>query len=179
VRRLVTVAVGLVLLVLLVAASLRLFVWPPTSSVPARADAVALLSGGAGDRLPKAQGLTARGVASVLVIPNGHDPKWAAANRLCSRPQTFEVLCPDPAPNTTRGEAEAIGRLAADRGWRRVVVVTSRYHVTRAGVLLRRCVHGSVAIVGSTPQAGVVSWTEHVVHEWGGLASAMALHRAC
>jgi uncharacterized SAM-binding protein YcdF (DUF218 family) len=174
---LVIVAVAVV--VLFVGASVRLFVWPPTSSVPARADAVALLSGGAGDRLPTAQRLVARGVAPVLVIPNGRDPKWAAANHLCNQRQPFEVLCPDPAPNTTRGEAEVIGRLAADRRWRRVVVVTSRYHVTRAGMLVRRCVDGSVSVVASTPHAGIVSWTEQVVHEWGGLASALALHRSC
>jgi uncharacterized SAM-binding protein YcdF (DUF218 family) len=168
-----------VLAFLFAAATLRLFVWPASASVPAKADAVALLSGGAGDRLPKAQQIMERGVAGVLVIPNGHDPTWVPANRLCDQPQRFEVICPSPKPNSTRGEAEVIGRLAAERRWRRVVVVTSRYHVTRAGILVRRCVRGSVSVVASTPNAGVASWTEHVVHEWGGLASAMVLHRAC
>ena len=176
-RVVVIVAVGLA--VVFVVGTLRLFVWPSSSVVPAKADAVALLSGGANDRLPEAKRLMARGVAGVLVIPNGRDPRWTPANWLCDRHQRFEVLCPSPKPNSTRGEAEVIGRLATERGWRRVVVVTSRYHVTRAGVLLRRCIGGSVSVVASTAHIGVVAWTERIVHEWGGLASALVLHRAC
>ena len=177
-RRWVLLLFG-VLLVVAAVATLRLFVWPPPGNVPAKADAIALLSGGAGDRLPKAQALMARGVARVLVIPNGHDPNWRAANRLCDEPQPYRVVCADPHPNSTRGEAELIGRLAGERAWRHVVVVTSRYHVTRARVLVGRCVPGSVAVVASMPNAGALSWAGHVVHEWGGLADALAIHRGC
>jgi len=177
-RRLLLV-VAVICVLLLAGATLRLFVWPPSAAVPAKADAVALLSGGAGDRLPKAKALMARGVAPVLVISNGHDPKWTAANRLCDTPQPYRVVCPDPHPNTTRGEAEVIGRMAGQLAWRHVVVVTSRYHITRARLLLGRCLHGGLAVVASTPRAGVLSWTADVAHEWGGLADAVAIHRGC
>jgi uncharacterized SAM-binding protein YcdF (DUF218 family) len=179
VRKRVLVGVAGVAVVSFLAATLRLFAWPSTSSVPAKADAIVLLSGGAGERLPAAQRLVLAGVAPVLVIPNGHDPAWHAANRLCDQPQPFEVVCPNPEPNTTRGEARLIGHLASQRGWGDVVVVTSRYHVTRAGVLARRCVHGKVAMVAATPRGGVVTWARHALHEWGGLASALVLDRSC
>jgi hypothetical protein len=78
--------VAAVLAFLFAAATVRLFVWPASAGGPAKADAVALLSGGAGDRLPKAQLLMVQGVAHVLVIPNGHDLTWSPANRLCDQP---------------------------------------------------------------------------------------------
>ena len=170
--------IAVVLLVLFVGASLAFFVWPSTGSVPARADAVALLSGGRGDRLPAAERLMARGVAPLLVVPHGRDPRWPAGNRVCDSSHSYAVECPDPHPDTTRGEVELIGKLAAQRGWRRVVVVTSRYHVTRAGMLVRRCVHGTVSMVASTPHDSLTTWGSHVAHEWIGLGVAV-VHRAC
>jgi hypothetical protein len=49
-----------------------------------------------------------------------------------------------PAPYSTRGEAEAFARLADRRGWRSVVVVSSRYHLLRARMLFERCYDGKV-----------------------------------
>jgi uncharacterized SAM-binding protein YcdF (DUF218 family) len=90
-------------------------------------------------------------VAPVLVISNGRDARWQAANQLCASRQRFEVLCPQPDPDTTRGEARMVRDLAARRGWRSVVVVTSTYHARRAQLLLRRCFDGQLQIVAAPP----------------------------
>jgi len=113
------------------------------------ADALVVFAGGRGERLSKALVLVQQHVAPVLVISNGRDGRWQAANQLCASRRRFEVLCPQPAPDTTRGEARMVRDLAARRGWRSVVVVTSTYHARRAQLLLGRCFDGQLQIVAA------------------------------
>jgi uncharacterized SAM-binding protein YcdF (DUF218 family) len=138
-----------------IAVSLVFFTWSPWASAgPTSADVVVVLSG-AHDRLPRALALVDRGVAPVLAISSiSHSPRWRAAKRLCAarRYRSAAVVCFEARPYSTRGEAETVARLAARRHWRRVVVVTSNFHITRARMLFRRCYHGSLWMVpASTP----------------------------
>ena len=135
-------------------ASLVLFVWPPArSGAPAHADAVVVLSGGLNRRLDPALALVRRGVAPVLAISGAlHDQRWKKARRLCrglEGPTRFRVLCFEPKPDSTQGEARAIARLADARGWSRVVVVTSTFHVTRAKLLIGRCYKRGLWLIGT------------------------------
>jgi uncharacterized SAM-binding protein YcdF (DUF218 family) len=178
VRRRVGV-IGAVVVAIVLLAVVRTLVLPPVGTVPPRSDAVALLSGGSGDRLPRAVAMVRRGVADVLVIPNGTDPSWDAANALCAGHESFEVVCPTPQPDTTRGEAAALDQLARRRKWDGMVVVTSRYHLSRARVLLDRCVGVDVDVVGSTPRDGALSTLRHVAHEAIGLVDTVVVRRSC
>jgi uncharacterized SAM-binding protein YcdF (DUF218 family) len=174
VRRLV-----LVLLVLLVAAwaavVARFVLWPVQDS-PRRADAVVVL---AGDhlRLGKALELMARRVAPTLVISDGLAPGWREGNRLCRGGARFRVLCFRPRPYSTRGEARAVARMAAARGWRSVLVVTSTYHVTRARLLFDRCVGARVWVTGATYQRSLIPL--EVFLEPAKLAYALVVARSC
>ena len=141
-------ALAVVAVLALLAATARYIVWPETDPVR-RADAVVLFAGGEGERLAEARRLMARRVAPLLAISNGRDPNWPQANRLCEGGARFAVLCFQPEPNRTRGEARAVRRLARERGWRSVVVVTSTYHVTRARLLVERCYDGELRVVGA------------------------------
>ncbi len=168
-HRLVRVAAGCVCIVVigLVVASYLLFVRAGTG-VPAHADAVVVLAGGRGERLARAQALMAHDVAPTIAISNG----------ACGARRPYRMICFRPEPQTTRGEAEAIRRLARANNWRRIVVVTSRYHVARARILVRRCYSGHTSFVGATPRDGVVGWGKRIVHEWSGLAKALVV-RGC
>lgn len=151
----------------LIVASYMLFVRPGNGAT-GRADAVVVLAGGRGERLARAQALMGRGVAPTLAVSNG----------ACGTLRPYRMICFQPEPQTTRGEAEAVRRLARANGWDRIVVVTSTYHVTRARILVQRCYPGHATFVAATPRDGVAGWTRRIVHEWFGLAQAL-VHRAC
>jgi DUF218 domain len=178
VRRLVLVP--LVLLVAAWAAVVARFVLWPVQDSPRRADAVVVL---AGDhlRLGKALELMTRRVAPTLVISDGLAPGWREANRLCrggaGAAGGYRVLCFRPDPYSTRGEARAVARMAAARGWRSVLVVTSTYHVTRARLLFDRCVAARVWVTGATYQRNLIPL--EVFLEPAKLAYALVVARGC
>lgn len=139
----------------------------------ARVDAVVVLAGDQ-TRLPAGVELWERGVAPFLVVSDGLDTEWTVANRLCRFRE--RVLCPRPNPYSTRGEARMIGRLAREHGWDAVVVVTSRYHLRRAELLVERCFRGELGTVGTASPWWLLP--RDVALEWLKLARA-ALERSC
>jgi uncharacterized SAM-binding protein YcdF (DUF218 family) len=85
----------------------------------------------------------------VLVISDGLDPRWTQANRLCRSGDPERIVCIRPEPYSTRGEARLAGRLARERDWDSLVVVSSRFHLLRARRLFERCFRGELAFVGA------------------------------
>lgn len=157
-------------------ATARLFIWP-ASAQPGRADAVVVLSGDHGERLPRALGLIQSGMSSTLV--QAGEPDSTAARDLCTEKQPFEVICLAPRPDNTVQEARAVGSLARARGWKTLIVVTSTQHVARAGLLFRRCVKGKVVMVGARPPFGRRTMAEQIAQEWLKLAYATVSDRNC
>ena len=161
-------------------ACLVLFVWPPAESKPpAHADVVVVLSGDK-KRLQPALDLVRKGVAPVLAISTVERTRhWPLARRLCStrRYAGARVVCFDAVPFSTQGEARTIARLARERGWRSVVVVTSRFHVTRAHMLFRRCLELPLYVVGT----GSTWWRlpEEWASETGKLLVQLTAQRGC
>ena len=149
-RRLFLIVAGVV--AAWVVACLVLFTWSPwDSGAPAHADVVVMLSGSQ-RRLPTALALIRRGVAPVLALSSVQKTKhWVEAERLCRahRYAGARVICFEAVPYSTRGEARTVTRLATARGWRSIVVVTSRFHITRAHLLFRRCWHGPLSMVAA------------------------------
>jgi uncharacterized SAM-binding protein YcdF (DUF218 family) len=169
----------LTVLAVVAGATARLLVWPPVSPTLGPVDAVIVFSGGRGERLAQALTLMDRGLAPVLVISNGTDARWPAANRLCSGATSgYVVHCPVPAPDNTRGEARTIASLASREGWDELVLVTSTYHALRAGVVLRRCHHGRVSVVAARPRQSAVRTWLYAGREWLALAGT-AVDRDC
>lgn len=157
-------------------AMLAWMVVSPPTTVPAAADAVVLLSGDGG-RLPEALHLMDLDVAPTLVFVG--EPDILAVVDLCRDAQRFEVVCLKPSPDTTQTEAQATGELARARRWKSIVLVTSRYHLTRARLLFNRCFDGTVYPVGDPPRYGPSFARRQIVHEWLGLVHATFLARGC
>lgn len=160
-----------VLLAAFVALSARLFAFP-AEHVPERADAVVVLAGQWERRLPVGQRLVRDGVAPVLALSEDTDSDWP--RHLCRR---RNVTCFQADPYSTTGEAEALAAVTARRGWRSLVVVTSDYHLTRARLLVERCVEADVdAVAAEEPFLG---WLHGAVWEWPKLVHALAVKREC
>jgi uncharacterized SAM-binding protein YcdF (DUF218 family) len=158
-------------------AAAALFVWPPRGS-GGRADAAVVLAGGPGDRLAEAMALVREGAAPVLVVSDGWSPTWPEANRLCAgRPAPVPVVCVHPDPFSTRGEAEAFARLAASRGWKSVVLVSSRYHLVRARMLFQRCYDGTVST--ASPSGTLLDRVVAAPIETVKLGYALLVRRSC
>jgi uncharacterized SAM-binding protein YcdF (DUF218 family) len=88
-------------------------------------------------------------------------------------------MCFRAQPFTTRGEARYVARLARRRNWRSLIVVTSKYHVTRTKLLYSRCYDGELMVVGATPSHEPIGVATRTIHEWGGLLSALTFERDC
>jgi uncharacterized SAM-binding protein YcdF (DUF218 family) len=172
-----TGAFAALVLAVWLAATAILFLWP-SEVEPSRADAVVVLSGVRKARLATGLELVRSGVAPTLVISDGTAPGWEEGNRLCDGASAdFRVVCFRPHPYSTHGEAADVARLARARGWRSLVVVTSRYHLTRARLLFRRCFDGPVGAVSADTSPGAMAL--NVPFEWGKLLTQLTLERDC
>lgn len=145
-RRAVILVAGLVLVWLV--AAIALFV-VHHGDKPIRANAVFVLSGSR-KRLPVGVKLVREGYAPLLVVSRTlQGGPSELETRACTHKLDLRVLCVSAKPYSTMGEAELLARLATERGWRAVDVVTSEYHVIRARILMKRCFHGQLAVVGA------------------------------
>lgn len=163
-----------VLAVLLVfgAATARLLVWP-AQGMPGHVSAIVMLAG-PGDRLDKALELARTRRARVLVVSRGH----LGYGSVCPPdPPDVRLICFEPDPASTRGEAEFVGRLADQDRWRSIVLVTSRVQDTRARIRVGRCFSGQVYVV--TVQQPWYDWPYQIAYEWAALFKALVIQRAC
>ncbi len=161
------------LIVLVLVASARLFVWPPTDR-PVPADAVVALGGDPGQlRAKQALSLARSGYAPVVVVSLG-----GTRAAPCPRaPAGITVICFRPDPLDTRGEAEFVGRLAAARHWSTLIVVPERSQTTRARLLFKRCTDARLVMVPVTDST--LHLPLDVAYEWAALAKALVVHRSC
>jgi hypothetical protein len=164
-------AVGVVV-VLLSVVTARLLVWP-AQGMPARVSAIVMLAG-PGDRLPVALELAREHRAPVLVVSRG----WEGYGGPCPPPiPGLKLICFEPDPGTTRGETEALGRLAKQFRWNSVVLVTTRTQDTRARLMAERCFGGSTYVV--TAPLPLSSWPYQIAYGWGALLKALVIYRTC
>lgn len=167
-RAIVSVVTGIV--ILFVAATLQLFVFP-TTDAPSRVNAVVLIGGVAGGE-ERAFRLVRAGFAPRLVVSTPRNIGCPANNIT-----NVEVICFNPNPISTQGEARAIGRLAAQNHWTRILVITRQAQDTRARIRIGRCYHGSLLVNPVEPS--LRQWPYQIAYEWGALAKALTLQRGC
>lgn len=162
------VLAGGVLLWLLIAVQLFVNTDPLTTH---RTDAVIMLGGAASERLPVARQAQADLGIPVLVLSRTDTVGNRVADAECGAAvfPNRTLVCFRPPELDTRGEARAIARLVELNGWNSVTVVTSRYHITRAGRLMSQCTDAEVQMVASHPELSPWQWLRRFVIESGGL----------
>jgi hypothetical protein len=169
-RRLLAAVAALFIVFALLTA--RILLWPP-QGMPAHVDAIVMMAG-PGDRLSVALRLARERRAPVLVVSQGQHGYGGP----CPAPRTnVRIICFDPNPGNTRGEAEYASRLARLYGWHSVVLVTTSEQETRAHLLMGRCFTGSIYTVDAP-----LPWSQlpyQVTYGWGALLKALFLVRTC
>ncbi len=150
----------------------RLIVWP-AQGMPASVSAVVMLAG-PGNRLPTALQLAREHRAPVLVVSRG---SHGYGGPCPPAPPGVKLICFEPDPGNTRGEAEFVGRLAKQYRWSSVVLVTSSPQATRARMLMDRCFSGPVYVVTASLPLG--SWPYEITYGWGALVKAFVTSPPC
>jgi hypothetical protein len=164
-----------VIVVALAVATAEWFVFP-SQGIPARVDAVIMLNG-PGDRLDTALNLGWEHRTKVLVISRGSQFYGQGSN--CAPPiPGVTVICFDPSPSTTQGEAEFAGRLARRYHWKTIAVVTITPQITPGRIWLSRCLPG-VKVYAVAAPLRAFAWPPAVVYEWGALIKAEIFSRSC
>jgi len=162
-------------LAVFVAATVRLFVFP-AQGMPAHVNAIVMLDGPAGSgRLATALRLAREHRAPTLVVSRG--TKLSDSDGCPPPMRTVTVICFNPSPATTQGEAEFTGRLARQGHWRSLVLVTVAPQDTRARLRVSRCFPGSIYVVTSPLPAS--QWPYELAYQWGATLKALFLQRSC
>jgi uncharacterized SAM-binding protein YcdF (DUF218 family) len=165
--------VAVVVIVLFLAATARLFVWPPTDA-PTRVDAVVALGGDPGQRRAhEAIALVTAGFAPVAVISLGGRPAAPCPHH----GPRVQVICFRANPLDTRGEAEYVARLARRKHWNQLIVVSERSQATRARLVFERCTTAHLHMVPVSDPWSHLPYD--VAYEWGALTKALLLERSC
>jgi hypothetical protein len=173
-RRIVAAVVALVLLAAFGVATGRLFIWPDLPKLPGHADAIIEL-GGPGNRDGVALGLARHHRARFLV--QSTTAEEARTGKCLPAVPGVTILCMHADPNTTRGEAESIGRLAKQYNWTSVILVTSPDHAWRARLRVTRCFGGD--IYASTTRLPLVYWPRQIPYQWAATVKALTVQRTC
>lgn len=167
------IASGLVLFVAFCAASALLFVFP-TEGAPARADAIVVL-GGSGDRLGLGMELARDDRAPYLVLSLGLP--WLPPGICTQYVGPAKVICFQPNPDTTLGEAEGASLIAEQHGWNSLVLVTTQNQVWRAHLRFRRCYSGKIYDVAAP--VPWYRWPAAIAYQWAGTVKAEVFQRGC
>jgi hypothetical protein len=138
------------------------------------ADAILILGGAYYSRYALGFDLAMRGWAPNLVVSNPSGADNPDLTELCATPHTeFALHCVIPNPPTTKGEARELRRLASQYGWRTVIVVTFRPHISRARFILEHCFDGDLVMVASPADISVPRYAFEYVYQTAGYLRAV------
>jgi hypothetical protein len=171
-RWFISLSVLAALVLIFVAASAYLFIWPPTNS-PRHVDAILSLNGpDESSREGRAVSLAEQGYAPVLLFSLGRSQQVP-----CPSVPRVQVVCFEPDPGTTLGEIKWASSYAKTHGIHSLMIVPATAQAVRARFLAERCFEGPVTIVGASGPATSIPY--NVVYEWAALTRALILYRNC
>lgn len=163
------------LLIVAAIAGVPVFVRPQIDQLR-HADAIFVLGGEGYSRYPFGMSLQIQGWAPIVVVSNPHGPRDVWLNNFCVTPHpdlNLNMRCFVPDPPTTKGEARELRRLAASYGWRTVIVVTFRPHISRARFILEHCFDGDLIMVASPAQISAARWASEYIYQTAGYVRAV------
>jgi uncharacterized SAM-binding protein YcdF (DUF218 family) len=150
-------------------------------SAVSRVDAVIVLGGEHDGREGYGLALARQGLASAVVLSDPYPAADPLMSRMClPRNDVVEVICSRPDPATTRGEAMMTRRLAGEHDWKRILIVSWRYHLPRARFVFHQCLSAmSVSIAAkAVPRHYVLPvwyWQYIYLYQFAGIAKAATI----
>ena len=175
-RRMVVIGTVAAVFLAFCGLTVRLFI-VPASGMPAHVDAIVMMAG-PGDRYSTAMNLAYQHRAHVLVISTGNDHGPGGPIGRCGPPVPgVRVICFNPSPDTTQGEAEYAARLARQYHWHSIALVTITPQDSRARLRMERCFSGQVYVM--TAPIRLRLWPYELAYEWGATIKALTISRSC
>lgn len=175
-RRIVVIATIAAVFLAFCGLTARLFIFP-ASGMPARVDAIVMMAG-PGNRYSTALNLAYQHRARVLVISTGDDHGPGGPIGPCGPPVPgVRVICFNPSPDTTQGEAEYAARLARQYHWHSIALVTITPQDSRARLRMERCFGGHVYVMPAPIRLRL--WPYELAYEWGATIKALTISRSC
>jgi len=166
--------IAAVVAAMFVAVTARLFVFP-AQGMPAHVGAVIMFAGiDDPGRVATALRLARDRRTPTLIISLGARQSGPTCPPAVDN---AEVICFNPSPATTRGEAEYAGQLARQHHWKSVALVTVAPQITRARLRVSRCFPGKIYAVAAPLSA--VQWPYTIAYEWGATLKALLFQRSC
>jgi uncharacterized SAM-binding protein YcdF (DUF218 family) len=161
------------LLIAAVIGGLPVYVRPQVDQLR-HADAILILGGPHYSRYPFGFDLATQGWATNVVVSNPHGANDPWMTGFCADPHhPFNLHCFVPDPPTTKGEGQELRRLAAQNGWRTIIVVTFRPHVSRARFILEQCFDGDLIMVAPPGPISAPRWASEYVYQTVGYLRAV------
>ncbi len=179
-RGVLAACTALISVAALIGAGIPVYVRPQVD--PLRpADAILVLGGQGVDRYLYGLELARQGYAPHVLFSNpyGDNTDIDEIREPCHAPhQGFTLECFAPNPPTTLGEGRELRRAASERGWRTVIVVTMRPHLSRARYILERCFAGDLVMKPSKGELPAGYWVWSYVYQTAGYVRAF-VDRGC
>lgn len=173
----ITLIVNTIALLLGAVIGLPVYVWPRTDQLR-HADAIFVLGHSdfigpdsyAKRRDSMALELMQEGWAPTVVISDGssHGDLWVG-DKPCGIPH---LQCFRPTPPTTLGEGRELRRMAEEAGWKSVIVVTTRPHISRARFILENCFAGDLVMIEGPAETSISRWAFEYVYQTLGFVKA-------
>jgi len=156
------------------AATAHWFVWPQ-QGMPSHVDAIVMLDG-SGDRLDTALGVAWAHRAPMILISRG-SRYWGHGSICAPTIPKVKVICFDPDPATTRGEAEFAGRLSRRYHWHSIAIVAITPQDTVARLRLGHCFGGKIYVINAPITRS--EWPYEIAYYWGATIKALLFQRSC
>lgn len=147
----------------------------PLQAPPRESDVILVMGPPEDWRFDHAVELVDAGIADTVMVSVWSDHVAV----LCREPQDFEVICDDPRPFTTQGEARWLRDTMLEQGWDRATVITSAPHLNRARLYLGRCVGDHADVVSAPAGYSLSEWAYQYVYQTLGFVRAALQTRGC
>jgi uncharacterized SAM-binding protein YcdF (DUF218 family) len=147
----------------------------PTVNKPTKVDAILVLGPPDVDgRAEAAYALARAHYAGTVVVSVQSDLQQQVKGACRNQNPGYQVICFQPQPGTTRGEAREIGRLARAHHWHSIIVITSTYHISRARMIIQRCLPGTVLMVAAPGRPAISTWLKQFFYQSAAYVKAFA-----